>query len=189
MACRIWHAFCGNKFGKNFTEMKKIYIIMCSVLALALTACNQNEEVNALTGNYTYKASGVVRVSDVGDIHLAPETGTMSVTGTEKEDEVIMSFNHSSGDAYEMRATVTKDSLYVRPMHRYLDVEVSRDTTMLGTVIKNNETFDIEVTGSGKMLSDGNISFSLTYSGKALNEAGCTLNGNNIMLQCKRNAK
>ena len=169
--------------------MKKIYVIMCSVLALALTACNQNEEVNALVGNYTYKASGVVNVSEVGDIHLTPETGTMSLTDTDKEDEVIMSFNHNSGDAYEIRATVTKDSLYVRPMHRYLDVEVSRDTTALGTVIKNNETFDIEVAGSGKMLSNGNISFVLSYSGKALNDASRTLNGKNIMLQCKRNAK
>jgi hypothetical protein len=74
-------------------------------------------------------------------------------------------------------------------MHRYLDVEVSRDTTALGTVIKNNETFDIEVAGSGKMLSNGNVSFVLSYSGKALNDASRTLNGKNIMLQCKRNAK
>lgn len=162
---------------------------MCSVLALALTACNQNKEVNALVGNYTYKISGVVNVSEGGDIHLTPETGTMSLTNTDKEDEVIMSFNHNNGDAFDIRATVTKDSLCLHPMHRYIDVEVSRDTTVLGLIIKNNETFDIEMTGSGKMLSNGNISFSLSYSGKALNDTGRALNGKNIMLQCKRNAK
>ena len=169
--------------------MKKIYVILCGVLALALTACHQNEEVNNLLGNYTYKVSGVVTVDTTGDVHLTPETGTMTITNTDKEDEVIMSFNHNGGDAYDIRVMVTKDSLYLRPTRRYIDVEVAQDTLLLGNVTRRLETFDVLVQGSGHMLSNGDVSFSLSYDGQALNDTKRTLDGKNIFLHGKRNAK
>ena len=169
--------------------MKKTYVILLSVLALALTACNQKDEVNSLIGNYTYKVSGVVSVDTVGDIHLTPETGTMSITSTDKDHEVIMSFNHNGGDAYDIRANVTTDSIYIHPMHRYIDVEVAQDTLALGTITHRHETFDVLVSGSGHMLSNGDVSFNLTYSGKAINNPAEQLNGKNIFLHSKRNAK
>ena len=169
--------------------MKKIYVILCGVLALVLTACHQNEEVNNLLGNYTYKVSGVVTVDTIGDVHLTPETGTMTITNTDKEDEVIMSFNHNGGDAYDIRVMVTKDSLYLRPTRRYIDVEVAQDTLLLGNVTRRLETFDVLVQGSGHMLSNGDVSFLLSYDGQALNDAKRTLDGKNIFLHSKRNAK
>ena len=36
---------------KNLQKMKKTYVILLSVLAWMLTACQQNEEVNNLLGN------------------------------------------------------------------------------------------------------------------------------------------
>ena len=169
--------------------MKKYYVILLGVLVLALSACNQKDEVYSLIGNYTYKVSGVVTVDTIGDIHLSPETGTMSITSTDKDHEVIMSFNHSGGDAYEIRANVTVDSIYIHPMHRYIDVEVAQDTLVLGTITHRHETFDVQVSGSGHMLSNGDVSFNLSYSGKALNDPEEQLNGKNIFLQGKRNAK
>ena len=173
----------------NLQDMKKTYMLFLSVLAVVLTACNQNQEVNALLGNYTYKVSGVVTVDTVGDVHLTPETGTMSITHTNNEAEVILSFNHNGGDAYDIRAMVTKDSLYLRPMHRYIDVEVAQDTLLLGNVTKRLETFDVLVQGSGHQLSNGDVSFLLSYDGQALNDANRKLTGKNIFLHSKRNAK
>ncbi|MBR0296836.1 MAG: hypothetical protein IJQ95_05550 [Paludibacteraceae bacterium] len=173
--------------------MKKAYLIIASVLALGLTSCSQNEEVNSLVGNYTYKVSGVVTIehSDtlVGDVHLTPETGTMTLTGTGKEKEVVMSFNQTSGDVYDVTAVVTGDSLYVRPTHRNIEVEVARDTLVLGTVIKRQEIFDVEVQGSGYMLSNGDVCLMLTYDGEERNDPKYKLSGKNIHLHCVRNAK
>ena len=169
--------------------MKKSYVILLGVLVLALTACNQKDEVNSLIGYYTYKVSGVVTVNTIGDVHLAPETGTMSITTTDKDHEVIMCFNHNGGDSYDIRANVTEDSIYIHPIHRYVDVEVARDTLALGTVTYRHETYDVQVSGSGYMLSNGDVSFNLTYSGKALNDPSDKLNGKNVFLHGKRNAK
>ena len=174
---------------KNLQTMKKTYVILSCVLALALTACTQNEEVYSLVGNYTYKVSGVVTVDAVGDTHLTPETGTMSITTTDKDHEVIMSFNHNGGDAYDIRANVTKDSIYIHPTHRYIEVEVAQDTLAFGTITHRNETYDVQVSGSGHMLSNGNVSFNLTYAGKALNDPNDKINGTNIFLHGTRNAK
>lgn len=174
---------------KNLQKMKKTYVILLSVLAWMLTACQQNEEVNNLLGNYTYKVSGVVSVDTIGDVHLAPETGTMTFTSTDKDDEVLMSFNHNGGDVYDIRAMVTKDSLYIRSTQRYIDVEVAQDTLLLGNVSKRRETFQIAVAGSGHMLSNGDVSFNLSYNGQAINDPSCLLSGKNIHLHCKRNAK
>ena len=181
--------FVTTNMAKKSINMKKIVVIMCGVLALTLTACQQEEEVYNLIGNYTYKVSGVVTVDTIGDFHLTPETGTMSITATDKDHEVIMSFNHSGGDAYDIRANVTKDSIYIHPMHRYIDVVVAHDTLMMGTVTHRHETFEIQVSGSGYMLNSGDVRFYLTYSGTALNDPDETIEGENIFLHAKRNAK
>ena len=185
LACFLHISMWSNKF----KTMKKTYVILLGVLALALSACNQKDEVNSLVGNYTYKVSGVVTVDTIGDIHLSPETGTMSITSTDRDKEVIMIFNHSGGDAYEIRANVTTDSIYIHPMHRYIDVEVAQDTLALGTVTRRQESFDVLVSGSGHMLSNGDVSFNLTYAGKALNNPDEPISGNNIFLHGKRNAR
>ena len=174
---------------KKIKTMKKTYVILLSVLAFMLSACNQKDEVYSLIGNYTYKVSGVVTVDTIGDTHLSPETGTLSITSTNRDHEVIMSFNHNGGDAYEIRANVTTDSIYILPMHRYIDVEVAQDTLAFGAVTHQLETYDVQVSGSGHMLSNGDVSFNLTYSGKAINDTNNELNGKNIFLHCKRNAK
>lgn len=167
--------------------MKKIHVILMSMLAVMLTSCSQDKEVKDLLGDYTYKVSGVVRVSDVGDVHLTPETGTMSITSAAQDKEVILSFNHSGGDVYDIRASVTADSIYLRSMHRYIEIDVEKDSTIFGGV-RQHETYDVTVSGSGHMLSNGDVSFTLNYSGKELNDPSRTLKGQNIFLHCVRNA-
>jgi hypothetical protein len=145
-----------------------------------------------LVGSYTYKTSGVVTIqsaSSVGEVHLPPETGTMALTDTNKENEVVLSFNQSLGDAYDFSAFVTSDSIYLRPIHRNIDVEVARDTLLSGNVLKRLETFDIEINGSGYMLNNGELCFMLTYKGVQRNAPDCVLSGKQIHTHCKRNAK
>ena len=166
--------------------MKKIYMFALS--ALLLTACTQNKEVTCLLGNYTYKVSGVVTIDEVGDVHLMPETGTMTLTNTAEEGEIIMSFNHNGGDVYDILALVDSDGIYIEDMNRYIDVEVAQDTLLLGNIVKRQETFDVSVSGYGQRLSNGDISLTLSYEGQALN-SDYTLEGDNIFVHCKRNAK
>lgn len=173
--------------------MKKSYVILWSVLTLALTGCQQDPEVNSLVGNYTYKASGVVTLqqSDTifSDVHLTPETGTMTLTTTGKDKEVVLSFNQNSGDAYDITAIVTADSLYVRSFHRNIDVEVPQDTLLTGDVIMRREIYDVEVKGAGHQLSNGEVCLMLSYSGVQRNDPDCLLHGQNIHVHCKPNAK
>lgn len=170
--------------------MKKLMFL--GMIAAMLISCKSKDEVNVLVGNYTYKTSGVVTINNSpivsGDVHLTPETGTMQLSDTNKENEVVLSFNQSLGDAYDIAAFVTSDSIYLRPMRRNIDVEVARDTLLSGNVIKHLETFDVEVSGSGHMLNNGDLCFMVSYKGVQRNDAKCVLNGTNIHVHCKRNA-
>lgn len=188
---------------KKLLTMKKIHsrfahngtIHFMSLLCLAtllLTSCKSKDEVYNLVGNYTFKTSGVVSLQNagsvVGDVHLTPETGTMTITSTDKDNEVKLSFNQNNGDVFDISALVTSDSLYIRSMHRNIDVSVAQDTLLSGNVIHHRETFDVEIKGAGNLLSNGDVCLMLTYSGVQRNDPSCVLSGTNIHTHCKRNA-
>ena len=169
--------------------MKKICSIMLGMLAVVLSACQDTAEVRNAAGGYTYKTSGQVTVSKsdtVMDIHLAPETGTMVLASNLNGGEATLSFNHSGGDSYDMVATIDKDSIRLEPFDRLIDVEVAQDTLLTGGVIKRRRTFEIQVTGEGKIMSNGDVCLTLDYQGDALND-NYHLEGQNIHVHAKKN--
>lgn len=172
--------------------MKKTFLLLAGVIAFVLTACQKSDEVSVLEGGYTYKLSGVVTVQQsdtiLSEVHLTPESGTMVASHTANENEILLSFNQNSGDAYDMTAKVGQDSLFLRPIHRTIEVEVAQDTLLLGYVVKHRESFDIEVKGAGHRLTNGDVCLMLSYTGVAANDTTCRLTGENIHVHCKQNA-
>ena len=169
--------------------MKKICSIMLVVVAVLLCACQDTVEVRNAAGGYTYKTSGQVTVSKsdtVMDVHLTPETGTMVLASNRNGGEATLSFNHSGGDTYDMVGTIDKDSIRLEPFDRLIDVEVAQDTLLFGNVTKRRETFEVKVTGDGKILSNGDVCLTLSYEGDALNEH-YHLTGENIHVHAKKN--
>ena len=170
--------------------MKKSIYLMMGVSIILLSACKDTAEVRQAEGGYTYKTSGVVRVQHgdtIDNVHLSPETGAMVLTSDKNGEYATLNFNHSGGDGYDMRVAIRKDSLYVDPMERTIDVEVAQDTLAFGTVLHQREAFKVRVNGDGKLMSNGDVCLTLTYTGSSLND-NYTLSGTDIHVHCKRNA-
>ena len=170
--------------------MKKSIYLMMGACIILLSACKDTAEVRQAEGGYTYKTSGVVRVQHgdtIDNVHLAPETGTMVLASDKDGERATLNFNHSGGDGYDMHVSIRRDSLFLDPMQRTIDVEVAQDTLAFGTVLHQREAFQIKVNGDGKLLSNGDVCFTLTYTGHSIN-GNYTLSGTDIHVHCKRNA-
>ena len=168
---------------------KSIYLLMGACIIL-LSACKDTAEVRQAEGGYTYKTSGVVRVQHgdtIDNVHLAPETGTMVLASDKNGERATLNFNYSGGDGYDMHVSIRRDSLFLDPTERTIDVEVAQDTLAFGTVLHQREAFAIRVNGDGKLLSNGDVCLTLTYTGHSIN-GNYTLTGTNIHVHCKRNA-
>ena len=168
--------------------MKKICSIFLCAAAVLLSACQDTAEVRSAAGGYTYKTSGVVTITKadtVMEVHLTPETGMMTLASNKNGKEATLSFNHNGGDSYDMVATIDKDSIYLMPGSRFIDVAVAQDTLLFGNVNKRRESFEIEVTGDGKVMSNGDVCLNLHYEGDALND-GYHLEGNEVHVHAKR---
>ena len=170
--------------------MKKLIYFLLGACVVMLSACEDSCEVRQAEGGYTYKTSGVVRVQrgdTVSDIHLAPETGTMVLTSSKDGDKALLNFNYSGGDNYDMQVAIQNGEIAVNATKRVIDVAVAQDTLLSGIIVNRPETFSIHVNGEGKVLSNGDVCLTLTYSGHSLND-NYTLSGTDIHVHCKRNA-
>ena len=171
--------------------MKRFMYLILGVSTLLLSACKDTADVRQAEGGYTYKTSGVVTINQAGEtseVHLTPETGTMVLTSNRNGSEATLSFNHSGGDTYDMQVRLENDSIFLDPLSRTIDVEVSTDTLAFGTVTHQREAFEVMVNGEGKLMSNGDVCLQLRYAGHALNE-NYTLTGKDIHVHCKRNAR
>ena len=121
--------------------MKKIYLYAGVLLTvLLMTACNK--DVKKITGDYSYKLSGVVHFEDADGnqtIILASKRGQMNIMADKngKKGDIVVTFNEMNGGAYSCTGKVEGDSIIFNPYEfstRFSSADSVADLIQLGHV-------------------------------------------------------
>lgn len=121
--------------------MKKLLLYVCVLMTvLLMTACNK--DVKKVTGDYSYKLSGVVNFEDADGNQtniLASKRGQMNIVADKKEGKnaIIVTFNEMNGGAYSCTGKVEGDSIFFDPYEfstRFTSADSVVDLIQLGHV-------------------------------------------------------
>ncbi|MBP5649574.1 MAG: hypothetical protein J6X01_00675 [Bacteroidales bacterium] len=132
--------------------MKKIFLYACVLLiAVLLTACNK--DVKKITGDYSYKLSGVVNFEDADGNQtsiLATKRGQMNIVADKKEGKgaIIVTFNEMNGGAYSCTGKVEGNTIVFNPYEfstRFTSADSVVDLIQLGHV------YTIQSRGEGQI--------------------------------------
>ena len=99
--------------------MKKIFLCVFVLLtAVLLTACNK--DVKKITGDYSYKLSGVVCFEDADGNKtniLTSKRGQINILADKKgkKGDIVVTFNEMGGGAYSCTGKVEGDSIFFNP--------------------------------------------------------------------------
>ena len=142
-------------------HLKSILFAALAVGCLALTSCR--DQVQQLTGSYSYKISGSAIV-DGDQVSLDDETGALQVLRL-SADSAVWTCNAMLGHAYVTRAAVNGKQVTLVPYVRDLSVGAT--------------TYHITASGSGTLYDEA-IILTLRYSGDGIS-------ANQLTMLCKKN--
>ena len=133
--------------------MKKILISACVLLtAFLLTTCNR--DVNNLTGDYSYKLSGeVIITDDDGDEthHFIHRNGQMNVLKDKsRKSGLVITMNEMNGGCYTLLAELQGDTIVLQP-HQFTTTLLStEDLPSIGQDSAHSMIYQISAAGSGR---------------------------------------
>lgn len=138
--------------------MKTRFFISLFVCTLVLFGCSEPETVRMVTGSYSYKTSGNVKIDDSLQItlQLPQEIGQLSIISvrdTENKDSVILTFNPLGGQVFTAAGNVVGKNIEITPFSRYLNLEMDK--------------YKVEISGEATRY-DNTLVFEWTYVGKGL---------------------
>lgn len=167
--------------------MKRLLIIITlAAVALFFSACNR--EVNQLTGDYSYKISGEVAVTDADSnisYLMVNKRGQMNILRDHNDKtRVLVTMSETAGGVYSFTAKVQGDSLLLDPYSFATNI-LSKATAL--PVIDSNATmvFQIDAMGSG-FCNDDVIILNEQWSGHQSSGSN-TLSGPKMMMIAERN--
>ena len=140
---------------KKQVVMKKIFLYVSVLLIVSLmTACNK--DVKKITGDYSYKLSGVVNFEDADGNQtsiLATKRGQMNIIADKKgkKGDIVVTFNEMGGGAYSCTGMVKGDSIIFNPYEfstRFSSADSVVDLIQLGHV------YTVQSRGSGVIHDD-----------------------------------
>ena len=142
--------------------MKRLKTVLCSLAAvLLMTGCQ--DQVQQISGAYSYKISGTAVVDDT-EYRLADEQGAMEVVRL-NGDSALLTFNALLGQAYTAKALIDGKQLTIAPYERHVTVGVNGYT--------------VTATGEGTAY-DGTLVITLHYN-------SAEVSANSLTLLCKKN--
>lgn len=121
--------------------MKKFFLYVSVMLTvLFMTACNK--DVKKITGDYSYKLSGVVNFEDADGNQtniLASKRGQMNIMADKNGEygDIVVTFNEMNGGAYSCTGKVEGDSIFFNPYEfstRFSSADSVVDLIQLGHV-------------------------------------------------------
>ncbi len=190
--------------------MKKQFVLLAT-LCLVLASCEDTADVRDAKGGYRFKTTGKVTLSTPDEanpkatistiINLTNETGSFELVSLKDGDKVLLTFDQLNGDVCHTEGALSGKDLSFSPFTRTLELPIdteykdtiripiignlTRDSIYTYTVTKT-ETFDVTVSGTGKVYTN-NIIFSLTYEGKSQTNEQHSIKGTDIEMLCKKN--
>lgn len=162
--------------------MKKA-IILLSACAM-LMACTDQVEVRTVKGNYHYKTSGQVTVTESEKepyiLSLNNESGVLDVVSLHSENEVLLTFNQTNGGVYNTKGKANEKTIEFEPFKRTITLQtestkydtitiqtgVLKHDTILAIPVTINEVYDLTVSGRSEVY-DNTLIFYLDYDGKS----------------------
>ena len=139
--------------------MKKFFTI--AMLMLALVACK--DQVQQVSGSYSYKISGKATVRSV-IVDLSDEIGTLDII-RKSDSTAVLTFNALGGSVYYTTAKINSKDIALEPFNR--------------RVTQTATGYDVLVIGNGTVY-DESIIFNLRY-------IGTSLNADSLVMVCKKN--
>ena len=169
---------------------------MCCVIIMAVlcTACDQDKQ--ALTGDYSYKLSGEVVLTNAdGEVtyRLIHRNGQMNILKDKSQkSRYIITMNEMSGGCYTMTAELRGDSLLI-DQHTFqtnilstnsipdLDIDFDLDQDEEATIV-----YRVSAAGGGSV--NGNILIlNEVWTGKQSGNSSATLNGPEMTIIAEKN--
>lgn len=169
--------------------MKKILFPICVCLIFILASCDR--EVKQFTGDYSYKLSGEVAITDdEGDVsyHLIHKTGQMNILrdkNSDNENAVIVTMNEMNGSAYTIHATISDNAIVFNPYEFNTNILTTEGTSVLGQN-NNSLVYRISATGQG-YLNDDILVIDEEWSGVQSGNHAVTLSGPQMTILAERN--
>lgn len=116
--------------------------ILIGLLLIATCCISCNKDVKKITGDYSYKLSGVVNFEDADGNQtsiLATKRGQMNIIADKKgkKGDIVVTFNEMSGGAYSCTGVVKGDSIIFNPYEfstRFSSADSVVDLIQLGHV-------------------------------------------------------
>lgn len=120
--------------------MKTRFLIGLLLIATCCISCNK--DVKKITGDYSYKLSGVVDFEDADGNQtsiLATKRGQLNIIEDKKEGKgaIIVTFNEMNGGTYSCTGKVVGDSIFFNPYEfstRFTSADSVVDLIQLGHV-------------------------------------------------------
>lgn len=142
-------------------------LVICSLMLLA--SCQKNG-LRLFEGDYSYKTSGTVQMTEIASdsslnaplsfkVNLQNEIGQMQVISLDKgADSVMVIMNTMGGDVIVAHAKVDKDKIMFHDFNReinLLDINLNLDLNC-----------EVTVTAEGTMYDDDSMIINMVYSGE-----------------------
>jgi hypothetical protein len=169
--------------------MKKILISACVLLtAFLLTTCNR--DVNNLTGDYSYKLSGeVIITDDDGDEthHFIHRNGQMNVLKDKsRKSGLVITMNEMNGGCYTLLAELQGDTIVLQP-HQFTTTLLSTEgIPSIGQEGSHTMVYQISAAGNGRP-NDQMLILREHWTGNQSSDASVRLHAPEITILAEKN--
>lgn len=133
--------------------MRNIIIFSMVTFLMAFTSCHR--EVAPFLGDYSYKLSGEVAVTDAEgatSYHLLHRNGQMNILEDKANpSRLLITMNEMNGACYTMTATVKGDSLFVEPYEFNINILTQEGTSIFDSESTSSLVYRITSSGCGML--------------------------------------
>ena len=166
--------------------MKKLFFPLLLTLLLISAGCDA--PLNNVTGDYSYKQSGlVVFTDDENNVvsTLATKQGQMNIMRDAhgKKGDILITFNEMGGGAYTCTGKIKGDSIFFDP-HEFSTRFSTADSVQ--SLLQVGKVYTIQSAGRG-IISDDMILVEEQWTGKPEDGTMVRLNANKITILAERN--
>lgn len=169
--------------------MRKILISTCVLLiAFLFTTCNR--EVNNLLGDYSYKLSGDVVLTDAdGEVthHFIHRNGQMNVLKDKsRESGLIITMNEMNGGCYTLFAEIQGDTIVLEPHQFTTNLLSTESLPSIGQDGTLTMVYQISAAGSGRP-NDQMLILREHWTGTQSGDASVSLHAPEITILAEKN--
>lgn len=170
--------------------MKKILVSISICLMFILTSCHR--EVKQFTGDYSYKLSGEVAITNEdGEVsyHLIHKTGQMNILLDKESDNanaVLITMNELNGSAYTIHGAVSDNAITLDPYEFNTNILSTEGTSILHQDNSNSLVYRISASGQGH-LNDDILVVDEQWNGTQSGNTAITLSGPKMTILAERN--